>query len=175
CGSWYADHRKISLPVMREARFGLLALRRQRHPGLNTVHPAALFARFLEPFRMRDAVTGDHPVHLPRPDRLFGSQTVAMHDLAFEEVGNRRKTDMRMRAHVHGARDSAWEIDRTDVIEEDEGTNHPPVRMRQHAAHFKTAEVLAPLIDHGLKHSCLRPSACVPVRTHHLRPCGNGG
>jgi hypothetical protein len=34
------------------------------------------------------------------------------------------------------------------VIEEDKGTDHPALRVRQNAAHFETAEISPPLLNH---------------------------
>jgi hypothetical protein len=54
---------------------------------------------------VHDAAARGHPVHLARADHLLGAEAVAMHDLAVEEVRDRREPDVRMRAHVDAAAD----------------------------------------------------------------------
>ena len=70
-----------------------------------------------------------------------------MHDLAGEQIGDRREADVRMRAHVDGLREAGREVLRADVIEEDEGPDHVPPRVRQHAPDFKASEIAAALFD----------------------------
>ena len=70
--------------VVLEVRSGLFKFFRQAHPGLETMHFPALAARALEALGVRDAAAGRHPVDLPRTNRLFRAQAVAMHDLAVE-------------------------------------------------------------------------------------------
>src|SRR5512138_103754 len=75
-----------------------------------------------------------------------------MHDLALEEISDRRQTNVRMRPHVHAAWDAWLEIDRSHVIEEDERSHHSALRKGQHAANLEAAEVAAPLWNHELDH-----------------------
>src|SRR5689334_24553515 len=89
---------------MEEGRCAFLLFRGQGHPALDAMHPAALSPRFLEAFGMGDALARCHPVHLSRPDCLFAVEAVAMHDLALEQISDRGKADMRMRADVDVAR-----------------------------------------------------------------------
>ena len=77
-------HGQIRGAEMGEEGRGLLVLGRQRNPGLDAVHGAALGARLLEALGMRDAAAGDHPVDLVGLDGLLHADAVAMHDLARE-------------------------------------------------------------------------------------------
>ena len=73
---------------------------------------AALGARLLESFGMRDAAAGDHPVHFVGLDSLLHTDAVAMHDFAREQIGDGGEADVRMRPHIDGLRESrersAW-------------------------------------------------------------------
>ena len=63
-----------------------------------------------------------------------------MPDLAVEQIGDGRKPDMRMRAHVErlaGAQDR-----RAHAVEEDERADQPALGRRQRAAHLEAANVL---------------------------------
>src|SRR5688572_6066285 len=98
------EGRKLGCGVVGEGGVGFLVLLRQRDPGLDAVHAAALAPRALEALGMRDAAAGGHQIHLAGPDRLLGADAVAVHDLAVEEVGERGEPDVRMRAHVDRTR-----------------------------------------------------------------------
>jgi hypothetical protein len=88
---------------VREGGLGFLMLFGQRHPGLDAVQMIALAPRSLEALRVGDAPPGRHPVDLARADRLFRAHAVAVHDLAREQIGDRRQANMRMRPHVDRA------------------------------------------------------------------------
>src|SRR5688572_15576341 len=128
-------------------------LLRQGDPGLDTVHAAPLAAGALEALGMRDAASGDHPVDRARLDRLLGADAVAVHDLAFEKVGERGEADVGVRAHVHRARDARREVHRPHAVEEHERADHAALREGQHAPHFEAAKVAAPLLDHQVDHA----------------------
>ena len=124
------DVRQRARRVMMKARRVFFVLEWQRHPTLNSVrrvHVAAL--------RMRDAFSGDHPVHVAGHDLLLGADAVAMHDLAFEQIRDGRETDVRMRRDVHLLRG------RSHVIEEHERTDVAPLHRRERAAHGITRDV----------------------------------
>jgi hypothetical protein len=55
---------------------------------------------------MRDAAAGDHPVHFLGLDRLDDADAVAMDDFAVEQIGDSGESDVRVRAHVDGAREA---------------------------------------------------------------------
>src|SRR5437879_155531 len=107
--------------MMRKGGSRFLVLDRERNPSLDSMQSAAFGPRALEPFRMGDAAPGRHPIDFTRADGLFGTQTVAVHDLAVEQIGDGGKADMRVRAYVHLARDPRREFHRAEMIEEDEG------------------------------------------------------
>ena len=152
CDSAVFQPRQVRTCVVRESRFRLLALNRQSDPGLNPVHPVPLRARLFKTFGMGDSASGNHPVHFSRPNRLFRIQTVAVHDLAREQIGNRRETDMGVRPHIDGARNARRKIHRSHMIEKCEWTNHPLPAIRQHAAHRKTSKTSHSLFDHMFQH-----------------------
>jgi hypothetical protein len=62
---------------------------------------------------------------------------VAVHDTAVEKIGDGRKPDVGMRANVHAS--AGDELHWSDLIEEDERTNHLAFGVRQRAVHGKTA------------------------------------
>src|SRR5262245_46309248 len=104
----------------------------------------------LEALRVRDTAPRSHPVHFSWVNRLLEAETVPVHDLATEQIRNRRQADVGMRPHVHGLRDAARKRHRTDVVEEDKGPDHAPRRGGQYAPHLETAEIAAALLDHAL-------------------------
>ena len=132
---------------MRERGIGFLVFVGQRDPGLDAVQRAAFGARLFESLGMGDAAAGDHPVHFFGLDCLHHAHAVAMHDLAREQVGHRRESDVRMWTHVDGLREAGGEVLRADVIEEDEGADHVPPRVRQHAPDFEASEIATALVD----------------------------
>jgi len=62
-------------------------------------------------------------IQLTSPARMvwLGAQTVAVHDLAVEQIGDGGEADMGVRAYVHLARDAGRQFHRPEMIEEDEG------------------------------------------------------
>ena len=62
-----------------------------------------------------------------------------MHDLAFEQVGDRGDTDMRMRSHLDAF--AGWKFSGPHVIEKDIRPDHAPFARRQRTAHGKIADV----------------------------------
>ena len=121
---------------------------RQRDPGLQAGHGHRAAAHLLRrALGMDDAATSGHQVHIARRNHHFRAERIAVADFAVEQVGHRRKADMRMRAHVEhlaGAQDG-----RAHLVEEDERANHAALRRRQRAAHFEAAYVLGGGEDHG--------------------------
>src|SRR3546814_13554482 len=90
---------------------------------------AALGPRPLEALRVGDAAARRHPVDLTRPDRLLGGEAVAVHDLAVDKIGDGRKADMRMRAHVHRAGDAGRHVVWAPMIVHYATPHHPPLRI----------------------------------------------
>ena len=140
---------------MVERRLDLLVLDGQSDPRLNAVHRSAFGTRAFEALRMRDAAPGRHPVDFAGADRLLGPQAVTMHDLAFEQVRKRRKADMRMRPHVHAARNAGRHVERPEMVEEHERADAAALRERQNAPDGKPAEIAAACFDDEIDHGDL--------------------
>ena len=69
-----------------------------------------------------------------------------MEDGTGEEIGDGGKADMRMRAHVEAV--AGGKLHRAELVEEDEGADHAPLRGREYALHGKAvAEIAAPRQD----------------------------
>jgi len=75
-----------------------------------------------------------------------------MHDLAIEQVRDRRQPNVWVGSHVHRLRNAGLEIHRPQVIEENERAHHAPGRIRQHAAYFEATEIPAALVNDELEH-----------------------
>src|SRR3546814_17499898 len=75
-----------------------------------------------------------------------------MHDLAIEQVGDRRQTDMRMRTDIGLARRARLHQLGYHEVEEDVGADHAALGERQHAADFKGTQVEAALLDEEFDH-----------------------
>ncbi len=160
---------KILHAVMREGRRIFFVRGRESDPRLNAVHLAAVGPRLFEALGVRDPAPGGHPIHFAWLDRLLGADTIAMHDFASEQVGDRRQADMRMRTHVDGLRNAGGKIDRAHVIEKDERPDHASRCCRQHAADFKSAEIAATLFDDELDH-LIAMTRSVDVPCARMRP-----
>src|SRR5256885_6160089 len=101
------------------------------------------------------AAAGGHPIDIARRDRLHRAEAVTVQDFAFEQIGDRRKAYVRMRAHVDAA---AWrENGRTHVIEKNEWTDHPVRHSGEDSAHREPAEVAGVRLEQG-------KAACAPAR-----------
>src|SRR5437879_11254758 len=98
--------------------------------------------RGIAALRVDDAASRVHPVDVARADSLHRAKTVAMNDLAFEQIGHGGKADMRVRAHIQAL--PRRHPDRPHVIEEDEGADVTPAHEGQHASHRKVADILQP-------------------------------
>src|SRR3546814_9216714 len=75
-----------------------------------------------------------------------------MHDLAIEQVGDRRQADMRMRTDIGLARQARLHQLGPHAVEEDVGADHAALGERQPAADFKGAQVAAALLDDEFDH-----------------------
>ena len=100
---------------------------------------------------------GSHPVHFAGTNHLVKAEAVPMHDLAREQIRDRRQADVRMRTHVDPPRQIRGELHRTHVIEEHERADHAALRPRQHAPDLEAAQIAATRFDHQLDRG---------VRTH---------
>jgi hypothetical protein len=85
-----------------------------------------------------------------------------MHDLAVEEIGDRRETDVRMRPHGNAL---AGREDRgPHVIEEHEWADHAPLRRWQHAAHVELAQAADARLDRELDRAACRDALGLEAR-----------
>src|SRR4029077_10134843 len=98
-------------------------------------------------FGVHDAAPRRHPIDLTRTDRRHDAKAVAVHDLAVEHIGHRRKPDMRVRPHIEAL--ARLKFRRPEMIEEDERAEHARRRRRQRAAHREIAEVYRPRHDNA--------------------------
>ena len=161
------DARQARCRVMDERRLALLFRLRQRHPGLDAVRPrtavrvAHLRRRALG---VHDAASRHHPVHVARADHLLAAEAVAVHERAFEQVGDGREADVRVGPHVHAL--PRAEFGRTHVIEENERTHRLQPTRRQRAPHGKVTEVARARFEHALddarRSGHLSPSTALP-------------
>src|SRR4029079_2251465 len=83
----------------------------------------------------------DHPIDRAGADRLHAADTVAMHDLAFEEIGHGCEADMRMRPDIEPG--AGREACRPHMIEEDEGAEGAALGKGQHAAYLEPVTKIA--------------------------------
>jgi hypothetical protein len=73
-------------------------------------------------------------------------------DLALEEIGDGGQADVRVGPDVDAL--AGQEVRGPHVIQEDEGTHHPPLGEGQHAADLQTiAQVLATPFEDHLDHA----------------------
>ncbi len=148
-GTVLADDRKRSDVVVRKARRAFLLRIRQRDPALEPMDGLAVASMLGgRALGMHNSAPGRHPVHFARTNGRGASEAVAMHDLAVEEIGDGCKPDMGMRPHVDPL--TGAEFGRAEMIEEDEGSDHAPARVRQRAAHGEMAEIDAARHDHEI-------------------------
>ena len=117
---------------------------------------------------MHDAPPRHHPVDVTRTNELSGAKAVAVHELAGEQVSDRREADVRVRTHVHAA--TAAERGRAHVIEKDERANRLQAAGRQHAANAETAEVPRPAFEHTRHYA--RPAGAPAREVSAAEACG---
>ena len=102
----------------------------------------------------------------PWADHLFRSHAVAMHQLAFEQVGNGGEPDVWMRPHVYAR---ALRKGRgPNVIEEDKRTDRAPTARGQQSSNGETAEIARPPFDDAF--DCAHRAAAVSRPSADL-PC----
>src|SRR4051812_20572159 len=156
----FRERRQLNMTIVSECRRGLFILSRQGNPGLDTVQRPTHFADLLEPLRMSDPAAGRHPVDLARMNCFLRAHTVAMHDLAFEQVRDRGQPDMRMRTNIRCAGNAGGEARRAYVVEEDKGPHHLVGAIRQDPSDLETTEVAPALVNYSLQHGRTTPGRC---------------
>ncbi len=145
--------------VVQERRLHLLELERQRDPGLDAVQTRRAVEIVAGPLRMHDAAARRHEIHGAGLDQLPVAQAVAMQDLAFEQVRDRRETDVRMRPYRYPV--TGREDRRPHVVEKHERADHAPLGRRQHAPDVELAQAAHARLDRELDR-CAAPR-CVPA------------
>ena len=134
---------------MRESRRDLFIGGRHGEPQLDAMQPLAAAAMVGRgALGMHDAAAGGHQVDVARMNGLGAAETVAMHDLAIEQERDGGEPDMGMRPHVDAL--AGAELDRPEMVEEDEGPDHAPLDMGQRAADREAAEIDAARHDHEI-------------------------
>lgn len=88
---------------------------------------------------MHDTSPRSHPVDCAGLDALHGPQAVAMHEGAFEKIGDRCQSDVRVGPDVMIV--VGCDVERTEVIEEKEWSDGLPLRGRERAAYLKSPDV----------------------------------
>ena len=130
------ERRQEVFGMMGETRLRLFQGLGQGDPDLLAEHRPALRLEFRRrTLRMDDAPARRHPVHVAGPDRHNVAGAVAMNHLALEQIAQRRKADMRMRPDLRAG--PGAEHDRSEMVEEDEGTDRPALRGRQRATNLE--------------------------------------
>src|SRR5690349_16164623 len=100
---------------------------------------------------MDDAAPGGHQIDLAGPDGGAAAQAVAVVDRPFEQPGDRRQVDVRMRAHVHPC--AEVKLRGAELVDEDEGPDHAPRPRWDRAPDLELAEVVGNRGDDLLNHS----------------------
>jgi len=149
-GAGEADARNALGRHVLERRRRVLERFRQRDPELQAVaavRPAdEILGRAL---RVDDAAPRRHPVDGAGLDPLDHAGRVAVHDGALEEIGERRQADVRMRPDVVVR--ARLDVDRPEVVEEDERPDRTPRRRREQAANHQAAAEVARLRRESLQ------------------------
>ncbi len=96
---------------------------------------------------MGHTAPGDHPVQFAGTDDLVCPGAVPVMEVAAIEIGDGAKTDMRMRPNINAL--AGQELGRAGLIEEDERSDHLPLRRRQGAPNLKAAQVSGARNDEG--------------------------
>ena len=139
------DLRQSGSIVMMEGGRRLLMGLGQGHPELDAEHPGIALPDFRgRAFRMGDAAARRHPIDRAGADHLAAAEAVAMHDLALEQICHRRQADMGMGADVESL--ASAQNCGAELIEEDEGADHPALGGGQHPADL---EAVAQILDPG--------------------------
>jgi hypothetical protein len=94
---------------------------------------------------MDDAPPRGHPVHGTAGNWLLVTEAVPVHDDTIEQVGDRRKTNMRMWSDTDSF--TRRKISRSHVIEKYEGANPLPFFVWQCPANLEISEIRGPGLD----------------------------
>ena len=80
-----------------------------------------------------------HQVDLARRNPRIGAQTVAVMDAAAQQIGHRRKADMRMRPHIDAL--AGQKLGRPHLVKEYERPDHLSLGRGQRPAHLEAAQI----------------------------------
>src|SRR4051794_16699810 len=94
---------------------------------------------------MRDAIASRHPVDLARTNGLDHAETVAMLYFAFEQIGDGRQTNVRMRPDVEAR--AGRKLHRPHMIEKNKRADHASPAIRQDAPDLQPANVARAALD----------------------------
>ena len=141
-GAPQVEFRQRVLRMVGKGWWAILVRFWQGDPGLDAVHAHAGSALLIRgAFGMDDAPASYHPVYCARPDRNVRANRVPVRDRAFEEIGDRRKANVRVRANVEAL--AGRIVHRPEMIEEDERPDHAPLMEGEDAAHLEAAAKIA--------------------------------
>jgi hypothetical protein len=87
-----------------------------------------------------------HPVDRTRLDKLDLAEAVAVQDLAFKQVRDGRKPDMRMRAYINGTANRQY--GGPHVVKEYERTHGASAGRGQDTQYSKITEILFDAVDY---------------------------
>ena len=118
--------RQLLRRVMLKCRIALLLSVRKCDPRLDAVQIRNNIQVIASTLRVDNASAGGHEIYGARPNRLDETQAISMHDLSLEEIGNGCDANVRVRSHVDSL--AGWKFCGAHVIEENERSNHAPLR-----------------------------------------------
>jgi hypothetical protein len=88
---------------------------------------------------MGHTASGNHPVQRARTDHLIRTSAVTVMEIAAIEIGDGAEPDVRMWPNVNAL--SGQQLGRAGLVEEDERSDHLPLRRRQGAPDLEAAKV----------------------------------
>src|SRR6476661_8600466 len=98
-------------------------------------------------FGVCDSPTRGHPVDSAGLDALFGTKAIPVQERTFEQIGDGRQADMRMRPHVDTA--ACRKLRRSHVVEKNERTDHSVWMAWQQSPDFESPKVLRVRLEDG--------------------------
>src|SRR5262249_5133263 len=136
------DQRQACSVEMLERRRGFLVGLRQRNPALNAEHTLdAMPCARRAALGVGNAPPGGHEIHRAVAALDRSRPAVAMHPEAVEKVRDGGQSDMRVPTNVESL--SGDELNRSHLIEEDEGPHHLALALRQRGAHREAVTEVA--------------------------------
>src|SRR5579871_5843222 len=122
---------------MGELRSRFLFALWQTDPRLDAREARCVRARWdRRALGVHNAAACDHPINLRGPDQLAAAQAVLMQQLATEQIGDSRKSDVRMRSDIETP--AAAEARRAHLIEKYERPDAASLYRRQGTSHHES-------------------------------------